>query len=262
MYRSDIPKGFLHPIIHLGFGIEFGQPAIIAEALAQTAVHDDWIGRFLLPVEKASASVTTPKSLVTLLDEIRVDSKLKAAAHWEDGNKIRDGILVRAPEEMIKYASQWKVGEHELETKTAEMVNAAAYFTAGAQHPPKIVKYDFYYMHCLNASIFYSAFLEQAWISDASKAKLLEWKGRIDLAMYASRRCPEPLMDEIVDYKPKNPQAGWDNIFERVKNYDDDGHAAKLVRALAHGEQICKGFEGNDAFRIKANMWLKMGHTG
>jgi hypothetical protein len=33
--------GFLHPIIHLGFGVEFRQPAIIAEALAQAAVHDN-----------------------------------------------------------------------------------------------------------------------------------------------------------------------------------------------------------------------------
>ena len=36
--------GFLHPIIHLGFGVEFKQPAIIAEALAEAAVHDNWIG--------------------------------------------------------------------------------------------------------------------------------------------------------------------------------------------------------------------------
>lgn len=39
--------GFLHPMIHLGFGIEFKQPAIIAEALAQAAVHDNWIGYVL-----------------------------------------------------------------------------------------------------------------------------------------------------------------------------------------------------------------------
>lgn len=30
--------GFLHPLIHLGFGVEFDQPAIVAEALAQAAV--------------------------------------------------------------------------------------------------------------------------------------------------------------------------------------------------------------------------------
>jgi len=39
--------GFLHPMIHLGFGVEFKQPAIIAEALAQAAVHDNWIGYVL-----------------------------------------------------------------------------------------------------------------------------------------------------------------------------------------------------------------------
>ena len=44
--------GFLHPIIHLGFGVEFKQPAVIAEALAQAAVHSSWIGDLLLPAEK------------------------------------------------------------------------------------------------------------------------------------------------------------------------------------------------------------------
>ncbi len=39
--------GFLHPMIHLGFGVEFKQPAIIAEALAQAAVHENWIGYVL-----------------------------------------------------------------------------------------------------------------------------------------------------------------------------------------------------------------------
>jgi hypothetical protein len=33
--------------------------------------------------------------------------------------------LKRAPEEMIKYASQYSVQESELEEKTAEMINAA-----------------------------------------------------------------------------------------------------------------------------------------
>ena len=64
--------------------------------------------------------------MVQLLDDIRADKKLSTAAHWDDGNKIRDGILVRAKDEMIKYASQWTVKEDELEEKTAEMTNAAS----------------------------------------------------------------------------------------------------------------------------------------
>ena len=181
-------SGFLHPLIHLGFGVEFEQPAIIAEALAQAAVHSGWIADYLHGSEKAAASTSKGKSLVTLLDEIRADRKLSTAAAWKDSNKIRDGILVRAPEEMIKYASQFKVGSDELAEKTAEMMNAAIYYTAGAQHPPKQVKFDFYFMHCVNCSIFFPTFSKASWITAENKARLLEWKGRLDLCMYPSRR--------------------------------------------------------------------------
>jgi hypothetical protein len=128
----------LHPLIHLGFGIEFHQPAIIAEALAQAATHDSWTGDYLLRVERASTSPGT-KTLPQLLDEIRTDKKLSTAAWWSDPNKLRDGILGRAADEMIRYASQWTVSPGELEKKTAEMTNAAIYFTATAQNPPKQV---------------------------------------------------------------------------------------------------------------------------
>lgn len=118
--------GFLHPIIHLGFGVEFKQPAIIAEALAQAAVHGSWLSSFLLSAEKAAQTTGRGKNMVDLLDEIRADTKLSTAARWEDDNKIRDGIMVRAPEEMIKYASQWKVAPSELMKINAEMTNAVS----------------------------------------------------------------------------------------------------------------------------------------
>lgn len=115
--------GFLHPMIHLGFGVEFKQPAIIAEALAQAAVHDSWIGPFMLDAEKAAASSCKGKSMVGLLDEVRADKDLSSAAEWDDSNKIRDGILVRAPGEMIRIAAKWKVMPDAIIEKTAEMTN-------------------------------------------------------------------------------------------------------------------------------------------
>lgn len=100
----------------------------MAEALAQAAAHGDWIGKYLLPAEKAAGGIGKKgsKSMKELLDEIRADKKLSTAAHWEDGNKIRDGIIVRAGEEMVKYGSQWTVSEDQLEEKTAEMINATS----------------------------------------------------------------------------------------------------------------------------------------
>ncbi|OMP82050.1 hypothetical protein BK809_0006359 [Diplodia seriata] len=39
---SRVFVGFAHPMIHLGYGLEFRQPAVVAEALAQAAVHESW----------------------------------------------------------------------------------------------------------------------------------------------------------------------------------------------------------------------------
>lgn len=64
--------------------------------------------------------------MVDILHQIRADNALSTAAHWDDSNKIRDGILVRAPDAMIKYGSLWKVEPATLHEKTAEMTNASS----------------------------------------------------------------------------------------------------------------------------------------
>ncbi|OKL58123.1 hypothetical protein UA08_06430 [Talaromyces atroroseus] len=234
-------SGVLHPIIHLGFGVEFEQPAIIAEALAQAAVHHNREASHLIDSEKAAkAQGSDSKPIVLLLDEIYADPD-------------------RASRNITKYASQVHVSEENLEEKTAEMINAAVYFTGAAQNPPYQVKFDFFYIHAVNLGIFFCSFLQQPWLSMPSKTRLLEWKIRMDLAMYASPRPPELLLDEIVNYKSKK-DSSWEDIFKRVKIYHDDGHACKLVRALANAEQFCKKYEDQDGFVIKGDMWRKLGN--
>ncbi|KAK9321318.1 hypothetical protein V1517DRAFT_326703 [Lipomyces orientalis] len=255
--------GFLHPLIHLGFGVEFNQPAIVAEALAQAAVHDNWIGDYLLPAEKAAGSIGEPeeKTLEQLLGEIRGNEKLVNSVQWSDSNKIRDGILKRAPDEMLRYASQYTVSADHLEEKLAEMINAVVYYASTAQRPPKQIKFDFYYMHCVNCSIFFPALFSIPSLSLGSKIRLLEWKGRMDLAMYVSRRAPKLLLDEVTNYKSHK---GWKEVFDNsVLNERDDGHVSKMTRAVAHGGNVCKPFEGGGkekGFMIAGDMWLKIGN--
>jgi hypothetical protein len=120
--------GLLHPIIHLGFAIEFNQPAIVAEALAQTAVHDDWTGpRYLWPAERTAGGIDKrgEKTMLQLLEEARGNQKLARSAHWDDGNKLRDGVLKRAPDEMINIASQYTASEDQIQEKFVEMVNTS-----------------------------------------------------------------------------------------------------------------------------------------
>lgn len=253
--------GFLHPLIHLGFGIEFHQPAIIAEALAQAACHDDWIKDLFFPAEKAAASNPSAgtKPIASILDSIRASKDIRSSVRFTDGNKIRDGLLARAPEAIINQVSQVRVSPSDLAEKTAEMINSVAYYTGGSQNPSRAIKFDFFMMHSVNCSIFHSAFLKQDWLSDANKARLLEWKIRLDLVMYASRGSPEIRMQDIKEYKPKQP-SGWEEVQDRVCAIDDDGHAAKLVRAIAHGAVVCEPYEGKEAFRLKGQDWLQLAH--
>ncbi|KAI1525805.1 DUF4243 domain containing protein, partial [Pyrenophora tritici-repentis] len=225
--------GFLHPLIHLGFGVEFEQPGVIAEALAQAAVHGAWMkGLFVGCEEKVkereAGDVGGRKTIVQVLEECRSNEKMRTAAQEGDANKIRDGILKRAPAEMVEMATQCFVKEgDDLQEKMAEMVNATVYFTSTSQHPPHIPKLDFFYMHCLNASIFFARFLATPSFSPHTQRRLLNWKIWSDITMYVSRGCPPLLLQEITDYKPKK-EGDLASVIERVKQIDDDGHAAKL----------------------------------
>lgn len=135
------------------------------------------------------------------------------------------------------------------------------YYTGAAQHPPHQIKFDFFYIHCVNSSIFFSNFLSPAnsFLAPATKRRLLEWKVWNDITMYVTRGCPDLLLNEITNYTPKHAST-WDDIITRVNANEDDGHASKLIRALAHGEKACAPYEGKDGFIIKADMWTQLGH--
>ena len=77
--------------------------------------------------------------------------------------------------------------------------------------------------------------------------------------MYASRKSPDIRLDLVREYNPKQP-SGWDAIHDRVTAFEDDGHASKLIRALAHGQKICEPYERRTEFRVEHDDWLQMGH--
>ena len=132
------------------------------------------------------------------------------------------------------------------------------YYTAAAQHPPKQIKLDFYYLHCFNSSIFFPLFLSLPFLSTRAKARLLTWKARLDLAMYASRRSPELLWGEVEGYVV--PSGGWEGLFKRAVECKDDGHVVKAVRAARAAEEFCKGRGGSVEWDRVG--WAKVGAMG
>jgi hypothetical protein len=217
------------------YGMEWNQPAIVAEALAQTSVHGADLNPFLLEAEKRAMSSNNSAdgmpSIISLYEEVRANDKLAHAAQMKDSNKVRDGVLVRARDEMMNLVTRVKVRPEDLHSKTVEMFNSVVYMSAAAAfHPPKTPKFDFFLMsavvlfpplysgvvceklmltcycsHHVNSSPIFLTINAQDWISVETKVRLLEWKIRMDLLQYAARGVPPLSLDTISSYKPKKP---------------------------------------------------------
>lgn len=131
--------------------------------------------------------------------------------------------------------------------------------TALAQRADKAVKFDFFFMHCANTSLFFSVFNHTPWISTTAKARLVECMGRLHLLMYTSAKAPELRPQDLHDYQPEHP-GEWESIFTRATAYQDDGHTSKLIRAIKNGEVSTGMFTGAPGMKLKDGDFLKIAH--
>lgn len=246
--------GLLHPLIQLMYGIEWRQPAIVAMALAQAAVHGDEGGlrNFLLTADRrahAASSSDPMPAIVDLLEAVQADEKLARSARLSDGNKIRDGVLGRAWDEAVAVASRVRVNPDELDERTAEMYHATIYENASAAlRPGKEPKWDFFLIHHINVCPIFLAINAQDWIPLESKVRILEWKIRLDLAQFAARACPELSLDRIASYEPKDkgPGSAVERLAPRIHAFEEDGHATKLFRTVEIGRRAISRYDNND----------------
>ncbi|KAF2179282.1 hypothetical protein K469DRAFT_596657 [Zopfia rhizophila CBS 207.26] len=263
--------GFAHALIHLGYGLEFGQPAIVAEALAQASVHEPWARDFFLAAEKAGEerkqSGDRDVALLELFGETRRQiEQLPTAAKYEYAdNGLKYGIVHIAAEHLLPVLSKWAVRSDELIRKTAEMIDASVFYNVTAQRPPHLHKLDFFYVHSITLSVHFTDFLTNPVLSPEARVRLLEWKGRWDLANYASRGAAPLLPNELINYTPKNGGDSWERLIERTNKFihvEDGGHAPKMMRALVNGWKACEK-EDRSGFGLKTpDLWLKAAAMG
>lgn len=62
--------------------------------------------------------------------------------------------------------------------------------------------------HHVTSAPFFVALNEQDWVPVEAKARMLEWKIRMDLLEYAARGAPELPVDKLAAYQPRKPEAG------------------------------------------------------
>lgn len=254
----------VHPIIHLGCGIEFEQPSLVAEALAGACVHENWPKTFLLPTEeylRTNPDVPS-RSMLQILNSLREDPVIASGTRETDPfNKIPDGFLKRvSPERLVPYLAQFQVKPEpeDLQRKMSDMMHTSAFMLGAAQRPGKREAMDFVTLHAVTLAVFFPAILAQDWLSNEDKARLLEATVRVDAVMYAGTACPPLYPDRIVNYTPRNPTDGWPELFQRAIVYRDEGHAVKLMRALYALEEL----ELGPNFPIAKRDFFQIAHMG
>ncbi|KAL3589307.1 hypothetical protein FPOAC2_11471 [Fusarium poae] len=262
--QSRLFAGVLHPLIQLLYGLEWEQPMIIAAALAQTAVHRDDYHEFLaLAAKKAESDLAPPKmeTIPGLYEDVVKNETLVKSSHWEDSNRVFDGVLAREKEEMVNLAARVRVDENELDERAAEMVHNAAFVVAGAAfHPPYHPRFDFILMHHTTSTPFFLTLNKQSWVPASTKARLLENKIRMDLLQYVARGSPVLRGDMLREYKPKDGDKLVDkleDLFPRIHKIVDDGHTVKLARALMLAQRVTKPYQDRNWVRIRDDEWLK-----
>lgn len=279
-------SGLVHPMIQLGFGLEWEQPAIVAQGLAQAAVHRNTLGDFFDRVDEAVAAGRggEQRGLSDICESLRAEnSSLASAAEWRDGDQsLYAGVLGRGLDEAVALCAQVRVREEDWDERVAEALHHAAYVAASAAwKPPHIPKYDFFLMyvcvcvcvfvctcscvvyekaadplsrHALNASVFLLA-LDKPCFPAAARVRILEHKMRYDVLQYAARGAPRLSPAHVAAYLDTNsdlvPGQRAEDLLPRYHAVADDGHAVKAARALLLAQRVSRRWAGRPWVRLR-----------
>ncbi|KIW35907.1 uncharacterized protein PV06_11779 [Exophiala oligosperma] len=86
--------------------------------------------------------------------------------------------------------------------KSSELANTAAYIFCSAQRPPYENRFDFFTLHGLTPTVHFPAFLEHPAFPPTGVARLVEYLGRVIIALYAGIGCPEPELTYALSHVP------------------------------------------------------------
>ncbi|KAG6856964.1 hypothetical protein H0H87_011634 [Tephrocybe sp. NHM501043] len=208
--------GLLHPMIHIGYGLEFCLPGIVAEGLAEAAVHadssiarlpdgfidyanagkstDDTVSRFksLLHVSPPSTKVTEEHGthVFTVLERVLNDPELGKIEDTESG--MFDYTMKNHASRIAKHIADWQVdatNPRKVERKIQELswMNAIL-FGIGGWSKDRPFNADFFHMHLVTSSIFLASFV--AYLKPSSQENLLRGYLLVSIGWWVSRGRP------------------------------------------------------------------------
>ncbi|KAI5118792.1 hypothetical protein M0805_005020 [Coniferiporia weirii] len=247
--------GALHPIIQIGYGVEFNMPSIVASGLAEAAVTRS------VPPALFEDSAEPPAESVSLLEIIRkmYDSDvLKPIMPYQPdallSTRMKEALTDDRAREIRRLSAQWHVDASlspaEFEKRTEEALWVATLLLAGTGKRGRAPRLDFFLMHVLTSSLFLGP-LVRAIRAPEDRARLLRVFVPVVLLIILVRGRPRIDCALVMGYTavPRPPSAQKDDDGAALTNpwpaiLDDavrapDAHTVKVVRTLFYAAQRC-----------------------
>ncbi|KIK04430.1 hypothetical protein K443DRAFT_93183 [Laccaria amethystina LaAM-08-1] len=250
--------GVVHPLIHVGYGVEFGLPGMVIEGLAWAAVHQG-LSSVLVPQtlfsEPASEKKVHPTHAFTVLERVISDPRLAGPFNDADPHDVTN----KCGQVIKEYVDQWQpeggVAKH---VEELLWVNSLIYGVGGLGECEKF-NADFFYMHLVTSSIFLPSLCAR--LTEQSQSLFLRsyflvclslyvWRGRpaLDIArFFANDTTLHPADDStphaegLASSSPSgvtpNP---WLSVIQTSLVHPDE-HVPKLQRALCHLAELFGG---------------------
>jgi len=247
-------SGAFHPIIHLGYGIDFGIDAVVAEGLAMMAITSTMMAPFVVasttPIERMTTKVasqlsisgpSSPKTIVDMLTTLREDRELDNVTSYPEANKTMDVVKSKvAAAKIQELLSEWKIEgtTQDIDQKTKELYKACLLATGATGHRNGKVKQDFFLMHALTSVLFVHKLAHA--LPPSYAVSLLTSHLGATLAYYISRGRPQINVDALMNYRGKHPLDSSNPWLSMVKRAieTDEVHITKVVRSCALGDLL------------------------
>ncbi|KAL7409512.1 hypothetical protein BDY24DRAFT_402896 [Mrakia frigida] len=263
--------GVLHPFIQIGHGAEFSDPLLLAEGLAETAVHnantigslfpDNWphnsdrsdplTGFSIISSTFGNLSTSFTPAKSQGLSALEVYSQLCSSSAISmkpyDAEAMINARLIDAldganAEELRRLVSLWDLSTSSPDWETArseELMLFGALLAGSTGRKGKEVVIDFFLMHVLTSSIFVHPILT---LLPTAELKTVFLKTYLLAALHTALARGRPTIDLSIPMShPSSPskESGkeegnpWCAVVEAVL-FEDDSHTPKSIRTLLH----------------------------
>ncbi|KAG1744959.1 uncharacterized protein EDB91DRAFT_169436 [Suillus paluster] len=277
--------GLLHPLIHTGYGAEFGLLGVSAEGLAMTAVHPANVDVLLPPSCFGSPMKPGTLHALSILALVAKDERFE---HIKVMDENMFTMTVSSHGEALRaYAEMWDfdVANKEDVAKAVEelaWLNSIIYGVGGVtgrKDTEKAFNADFFLMHLVTSTLFISSLVTSLYQNSRAQALLLRSyfavslvryvaRGRpvIDIAKFYSNTSsllpssgrdvipgpqPSPFKSTLPD--PESPEARtpnpWLSVVQTTLVHPNE-HLCKMQRTLAHFASLY-GLQGQGWFAAR-----------